>query len=174
MNAATIPASTLQQRLAAEPGAILESVAKEFGATLRDAAAALPVPMRRFTAGENFVPVLQEVARWGEVTVILHTDDGVMEFTGPVPEGKIAQGYYNLAGRTGFHGHLRHDRCAAIGFVERPLFGRLSASVLFFNCDGGIMFKIFVGRDERRELLADQLAAFRSLAERLCAAEVTT
>jgi len=33
--------------------------------------------------------------------------------------------------------------------------GRLSASVLFLNIDGGIMFKVFVGRDEKRELLAD-------------------
>jgi putative heme iron utilization protein len=31
------------------------------------------------------------------------------------------------------------------------------------------MFKIFVGRDENRELKGDQLAAFRALADRLCA-----
>jgi heme iron utilization protein len=30
------------------------------------------------------------------------------------------------------------------------------------------MFKVFVGRDEARALKADQLAAFRALAERLC------
>jgi putative heme iron utilization protein len=30
------------------------------------------------------------------------------------------------------------------------------------------MFKIFVGRDEKRELLANQLAAFRAMADRLC------
>jgi putative heme utilization carrier protein HutX len=72
--------------------------------------------------------------------------------------------------RTGFHGHLRHERCAGLAFVERPFMGRLSASVLFLNLDGGIMFKVFVGRDEKRELLADQLARFRALAER-CATE---
>jgi putative heme utilization carrier protein HutX len=109
------------------------------------------------------------VARWGNVTVIIHTDDGVMEFSGPVPEGKVGHGYYNIPGSTGFHGHLRHERCGGIAFVERPLFGRPSASVLFFNLDGGIMFKIFVGRDDKRELLADQLEAFRRLAERTCA-----
>jgi putative heme iron utilization protein len=49
---------------------------------------------------------------------------------------------------------------------------KLSAVVVFFNCDDGIMFKIFVGRDEKRELKADQLAAFRALAARLCRAEV--
>lgn len=159
---------SLDERLAGEPGAMLETVAKEYGVTLRRAAEALPVAMRRFAPGDAFVETLTEVVRWGAVTVILHTDDGVMEFTGPVPPGSIARGYYNLAGRTGFHGHLRHERCAGIAFIERPLFDRLSASVLFFNRDGGIMFKIFVGRDDKRELLADQLAAFRALADRLC------
>ena len=89
-----------------------------------------------------------------------------MEFTGPIPTGEVGRGYFNLMGRTGFHGHLRHERCAGLAFVERPFMGRLSASVLFFNVDGGIMFKVFVGRDEKRELLADQLAKFRALAER--------
>lgn len=158
----------LAERLAGEPGAILEAVAKDHGVTLRQAAEALPAAMRRFAPGEAFVEALTDVARWGPITVISHTDDGVMEFTGPVPPGSIARGYYNLAGTTGFHGHLRHERCAAIAFVERPLFGRPSASILFFNCDGAIMFKIFVGRDDRRELRADQLAAFRMLADRLC------
>ena len=36
-----------------------------------------------------------------------------------------------------------------------PIFGRLSASILFLNVDGGIMFKIFVGRDEKRDLKAE-------------------
>lgn len=159
---------SLDERLAADPGAMLESVAKEYDVTLRRAAEALPAALRCFAPAKFFVEAMTEVARWGEVTVILHTDDGVMEFTGPVPPGKIAQGYYNLAGRTGFHGHLQHERCGGIAFVERPLFGRPSASMLFFNCDGGIMFKIFVGRDEKRELLPDQLTAFRALADRLC------
>lgn len=158
----------LAERLSAEPGAMLESVAKDYGVSLRQAAEALPSALRRFAPGGAFIDAMSDIAKWGEVTVILHTDDGVMEFTGPIPPGTVAQGYYNLSGRTGFHGHLRHERCDGIAFVERPLFGRLSASLLFFNRDGGIMFKVFVGRDDKRELLADQLAAFRALADRLC------
>ncbi len=60
------------------------------------------------------------------------------------------------------------DRCAGIALMERSFFGRLSASINFFNNDGDSMFKVFVGRDEKRELLAGQLAAFRKLADRLC------
>jgi putative heme utilization carrier protein HutX len=157
----------LRAKLAADPGAIIESVAKDYGVSIREAVEALPQDMRRVAPGDRFVDVMTDVANWGgDVTVIIHSDDGVMEFTGPVPQGSVGRGYYNLAGSKGFHGHLRHERCAGIAFVERPFFGRLSASIVFFNPEGGAMFKIFVGRDDKRELLQDQLAAFRALAQK--------
>ena len=167
-------AAALRAKLAAEPGAIVETVAKETGATLREVVEALPNEMRRFAPAAAFVPVMDDVAKWGNVTVIIHTDDGVMEIGGPIPPGKIAKEYFNLSGTIGFHGHLRYERCAGIAFVERPFFGRLSASILFLNVDGGIMFKIFVGRDEQRELIGHQLDAFRALADRLCVREAAT
>ena len=167
-------AATLRAKLAAEPGAIVETVAKETGATLREVVEALPEEMRRFAPASAFVPVMDDVAKWGDVTVIIHTDDGVMEIGGPIPPGKIAKDYFNLSGTIGFHGHLRYARCAGVAFVERPFFGRLSASILFLNVDGGIMFKIFVGRDEQRELIRHQLDAFRALADRLCVRDVAT
>ena len=153
--------------LADNPGAIVEEVAKEHRVTTRDVVQALPQAMRKFVAGAAFIDVMKDVGAWGDVTLIVHTDDGIMEFGGPVPAGEVARGYYNVPGSKGFHGHLRHERCAGIAFVERPFMGRLSASILFFNVDGGIMFKIFVGRDDKRELKADQLDAFRKLADRL-------
>jgi len=70
------------------------------------------------------------------------------------------------------HGHLRHERCAAIAFVERPFMGKSSAFVAFINVDGGIMFKVFVGRDETRALRQDQLARFRSLADSIASISV--
>ena len=150
--------------LAADPGAVLETVAKEHGVTAREVVEALPAAMRRFAPASAFAEAMKDIASWGEVTLIVHTDDGIMEFTGTIPPGEVGRGYFNLMARTGFHGHLRHDRCAGLAFMERPFMGRLSASVLFLNVDGGIMFKVFVGRDENRELKADQLARFRKLA----------
>ena len=152
--------------LAADPGAVIETVAKEHGVTAREVVEALPAAMRRFAPAGTFAEAMKDVASWGEVTLIVHTDDGIMEFTGTIPPGEVGRGYFNLMARTGFHGHLRHDRCAGLAFMERPFMGRLSASVLFLNVDGGIMFKVFVGRDEKRELKADQLARFRAMADR--------
>jgi heme iron utilization protein len=48
-------------------------------------------------------------------------------------------------------------------FVDRPFFGRRSCSLQFIHIDGGAMFKVFVRRDEKRELLADQLVHFEPL-----------
>lgn len=167
MLASTTP-SDLASVVAADPGAVIEHVAKEHGATPRQVVEAMPAAMRRFAPGEGFVEAMTDIAGWGDVTLIVHTDDGIMEFTGPIPRGEVGRGYFNLMGRTGFHGHLRHERCAGLAFMERPFMGKLSVSLLFFNSDSGIMFKVFVGRDEKRELKADQLTAFRALAERLC------
>ena len=146
--------------LATAPGAVIETVAKEHGVTPRAAVEALPAEMRRFAPASAFIDAMNDIAAWGEVTLIVHTDDGIMEFTGPIPAGEVGRGYFNLMGRTGFHGHLRHDRCAGLAFVERPFMGKLRPSIVFFNVDGGIMFKVFVGRDEKRALLSDQLARF--------------
>jgi putative heme utilization carrier protein HutX len=162
--------SDLPGILAADPGAIVETLAKEHGVTAREVVEALPAAMRRFAPAPAFSDAMKDIATWGEATLIVHTDNGIMEFTGTIPPGEVGRGYFNLMARTGFHGHLRHDRCAGLAFVERPFMGRLSASVLFLNIDGGIMFKVFVGRDEKRELLADQLTKFRALADRLAVA----
>jgi putative heme utilization carrier protein HutX len=167
MSAAALK-TDLAAALAADPGVVIETAAKEHGATPRAVVEALPAALRRFAPASGFADAMKDIAAWGEVTLIVHTDDGIMEFTGPIPPGEVGRGYFNLMGRTGFHGHLRHDRCGGLAFLERPFMGKNSAAVLFFNIDGGIMFKVFVGRDETRALREDQLARFRALADRLC------
>jgi putative heme utilization carrier protein HutX len=160
----------LLRHMAENPGAVIEEAAKQHAASCRDVVEALPAEMRRFASAEKFVDVMGDIAAWGDVTLIVHTDDGIMEFTGPIPKGSVARGYFNLMGTKGFHGHLRHERCGGLAFVERPFMGKTSMLIVFFNCDRGVMFKVFVGRDEKRELKADQVTAFRALAERIGAA----
>ncbi|HEX4410830.1 MAG TPA: heme utilization cystosolic carrier protein HutX [Xanthobacteraceae bacterium] len=167
--AAATSTSDLTAYVAANQGVVIEDAGREHGVTPREVFEALPTAMRRFAPGDHFAEVMTEILQWGEVTLIVNTDDGIIEFTGPVAAGKVSGGYYNVMARTGFHGHLRHQRCAAIAFVQRPFMGRSSAFVSFFNRDGGIMFKIFVGRDERRELLPEQLSTFEVLADKICA-----
>jgi putative heme utilization carrier protein HutX len=157
----------LRAHMAQNPGAVIEDVARERKVTARAVLEALPAEMLRVGPGSAFAEALQDIAEWGEVTLIVHTDDAIFEFTGSIPAGEVGRGYFNLMQPKGLHGHLRHERCAAVAFVERPFMGKSSAFIAFINVDGGIMFKVFVGRDEKRDLLADQLAKFRALAERV-------
>jgi heme iron utilization protein len=154
----------LEKVMAENPGAVIEDVARERKVTARAVIEALPEGMVRSGKGDQFVPVMQDIAEWGDVTLIVHTDDAIFEFSGAVPRGEIGRGYFNLMQPKGLHGHLRHERCVGVAFVERPFFGKSSAFVAFFNADGGIMFKVFVGRDDKRELKPDQLERFRKLA----------
>lgn len=160
----------LRQKISENPGVVFEDAAREHNVTPRTIVEGLPDAMRCFAPGDAFIPAMDDIAEWGDVTVIIHTEDGIMEFGGPVPKGQVARGYFNLMGRVGFHGHLRHERCGGIAFVERPFMNRTSCLLIFLNKDGGVMFKIFVGRDEKGELKADQLERFRALRERLAAA----
>ncbi|NJL09031.1 MAG: heme utilization cystosolic carrier protein HutX, partial [Methylacidiphilales bacterium] len=157
----TVPAD-LVRRIAANPGLVIEQAAHEYGVSARDVVEALPVSMRRFAPASAFEEVMADIAGWGEVTVIVHTVDGIFEMTANVPRGEVGHGYFNLMSSSGLHGHLRHDRCGGLGFVERPFMGKPSAAVLFFNIDGGIMFKVFVGRDEKPRAARRTARSFRA------------
>ncbi len=156
----------LKTYMSDNPGAVIEDVARQRNVSPRAVIEALPPEMVRIGSGDAFVAAMQDIATWGEVTLIVHTDDAIFEFTGAVPAGEIGRGYFNLMQPKGLHGHLRHERCAGVAFVERPFMGKASAFVAFLNVDGGIMFKVFVGRDENRALRADQLERFKFLAGR--------
>ncbi len=159
--------SDLRSYLAENPGAVIEDVARDQGVSPRAVIEALPSDLVKLRKGSSFAEVMRDIAQWGEVTLIVHTSDGIFEFTGSLPAGEVGRGYFNLMQPKGLHGHLRHERCAVIAFVERPFMGKSSAFVAFLNVDGGVMFKVFVGRDEARALRQDQLERFRTLAERI-------
>ena len=159
----------LKAYMAVNAGAVIEDVARKRKVTPRTVIEAMPSEMVRIGGGE-FAAAMTDIAAWGEVTLIVHTDDAIFEFTGSVPAGEVGRGYFNLMQPKGLHGHLRHERCAAVAFVERPFMGKTSAFVAFVSADGGIMFKVFVGRDETRALRTDQLERFRALADRIAPA----
>lgn len=166
----TTDLAELKTYLAANPGAVIETVARERGVTPRVVIEALPPEMVKIGGGADaFITAMQDIAEWGEVTLIVHTDDGIFETTAPLSPGSLGHGYYNLTEPKGLHGHLRHERCRGVAFVERPFMGKSSAFVAFLNVDGGVMFKVFVGRDETRALKADQLARFHALAAKIAA-----
>src|SRR5262245_32398382 len=102
----------LKAYMVENPGAVIEDVAKQRKMTPHAGIEAMPSEMVRIGGGE-FAAAMTDIAEWGEVTVIVHTDDAIFEFTGAIPSGEIGRGYFNLMQPKGLHGHLRHERCAA-------------------------------------------------------------
>ena len=82
----------------------------------------------------------------------------------PFPKGKNARGYYNLMGRDGeLHGHLKLDNVAGIALVSKLFMGKEGHSFQFFGHSGRCIFKIYLGRDEQRQLLPEQVERFMAL-----------
>ncbi|MCE8021889.1 heme utilization cystosolic carrier protein HutX [Halomonas sp. MCCC 1A11036] len=157
----------LRMQLAENQDGILEAMALQHGVTLLDVVRCLPHRCWRRIDGQHFVSVMQELANWGELTTIVHTDGVILEFTGPLPGGELGKGFYNLKGGSGLSGHLKPDCCSDIVFLERPFMGMQTASVQFFSAGGNSMFKVYVGRDASHRLRTDQMERFESLALRL-------
>jgi len=152
----------IQKSLANDPGAVLDYVAKEYDVTVADVIACLPKEQATIVEGSLFETVMRTMSDWGDVTFLVHTEDVILEAKGIIPKGKTARGFYNLHGAP-IGGHLKGENCASIAFVSRPLFSSDTKSVQFFNKKGGCMFKVYLGRDEKRQLIPAQIEAFEAL-----------
>jgi heme iron utilization protein len=142
---------------------VLEMIAAQCGVPLARVFEELPKGAAEKVEGARFEELWQALTHWGDVLFIVHTRDIVLECKGPLPPGSSAQGYFNIHGDSPIGGHIKADRCAAIYFIDRLFHGRRSCSLQFMNGGGEAMFKVFVRRDEKRELIIDQLAQFEAL-----------
>src|SRR5262245_65065245 len=163
----TATRAPLAERLRQSADGILEQVAREYGVSTFEVVRALPAEHRTVVAGSRFEEVLRAVTDWGEVLFLVHTPDIVLECAGKVPPGSFGRGYFNLHGDSPISGHIKADNCAHIAFVSRPFMGRASCSLQFFNASGEPMFKIFVRRDQERNLIGEQVARFETLRRQL-------
>ncbi|MEB7713617.1 heme utilization cystosolic carrier protein HutX [Kluyvera cryocrescens] len=153
---------SLQDYLKTEPDGTLEAIAGQYNTTLLEVVKHLP--SHTLVAGDKFDTVWDTVCEWGKVTTLVHSADVILEFTGELPSGFHRHGYFNLRGKKGMTGHIKAENCTHIALVERKFMAMDTASILFFNAAGNAMFKIFLGRDDHRQLLAEQVDAFRTLA----------
>lgn len=114
--------------------------------------------------GELAQELLETLSEWGTmVTIIIH-GGSVFEFKGPFPKGSVAEGFYNLNGPVpGLHGHLNLKQVKQISFQDKQHRGRESYAFVFENAEGEVIFKVFLGRDEKGELLAEQKQRFLAM-----------
>ncbi len=149
------PVSSLSEQLGISEGAI----------TL-----ALPEDMMTRVSGEHAQIILEQLPTWGKVTTIVHSFGSIFETKANFPKGKVAHGYYNLMGRDGeLHGHLRLDLIEHITFVSKPFRAMESHYIGFFNANGDCVFKVYVGRDKKRQLFPQQVEAFMQMKKEFAA-----
>ena len=153
----------VRNALAAKSDGVLENLAAEHGVSYRAVLDCLGGEGVALVDATAFDAVWADMTSWGRIMFIVHTADGVFETAGSLPPGTHGHGYFNIHGDSPIGGHLKIDRCAAIYFIDRPFFGKRSCSVQFLNGDGAAMFKVFVGRDDQRQLQPEQLAKFVAL-----------
>ncbi|HHG3579005.1 TPA: heme utilization cystosolic carrier protein HutX [Vibrio parahaemolyticus] len=147
-----------------EPQLLPAAMAERLGVTEFDVVATLPQEMVVIAPGEQVQTILESLVGFGPVTTIVHSFGSIFEVKAPFPKGKVARGYYNLMGREGeLHGHLKLDNVKNIALVSKPFMGRESHYFGFFSECGSNIFKVYLGRDEKRELIAEQVTAFRAM-----------
>lgn len=156
----------IRTALRANPGAVMEDLAKEHGVTTKDILSLLPEGEAVTVDGSRFEAVMREMTTWGELTLVVNTGDVILEAKGSLPEGSLAQGYYNLHGKP-IGGHLKASNCDLIAFVSRKLFSSDTHSVQFYNRQGACMFKVYLGRDTERQLIPEQVARFKAFRDRM-------
>ncbi len=149
--------------LAEKPDGVVEAIAAKAEVTPAEILTLLPHGAAVSAPAEKFNDIWNELRSWGEVLMIVQTPDIVFEVPGHLPEGTEGHGWFNIHGDSPIGGHIKKDNCTTITFIDREFHGRRSLSVWFMNAGGSAMFKLFVRRDENKELLADQLSKFEAL-----------
>ncbi|MEM1086629.1 MAG: heme utilization cystosolic carrier protein HutX [Pseudomonadota bacterium] len=160
---------TVRTLLAEGRGGVLEWVARDHGLSTLDVAKLLPENTRVISENVDVVSVLDDLHTWGEVFLIIQHRGLVAEIVTEFPTYSIARDHFNFKGDTTFSGHLHVDAIKAVACLDRPFSNRRSLSVVFFDAEGESIFKVFVRRDQQRNLLADQVEKFDALSARLAA-----
>lgn len=168
MNISDVLRKKITDKLQGDPKVMTFALAKELGVPEQAVMECLPKDEVVRVEAEHFNEIMDSIATWGKVTTIVQTEYVVLEAKGLLPKGSYGHGYFNLVGNSNnTGGHIRSDLISAIYFVTRPFMGLLSMSVQFFSLSGAPMFKVYLGRDEKKMLLPEQVENFNVLRDRL-------
>ncbi|BBQ54435.1 heme utilization cystosolic carrier protein HutX [Aeromonas jandaei] len=157
-------AQRIQEMLDQDPSVHPSTIATQLAVSEWEVVRQLPEELVTLLPADCTQALLEDLADWGSVTTIVESEGSIFEVKAPFPKGKDARGYYNLMGRDGeLHGHLKLDNVVGIALVSKLFMGKEGHSFQFFGHSGRCIFKVYLGRDEKRQLLADQVTRFMAL-----------
>lgn len=151
--------------LAENPNIITLEIAEKLQCPEGEVLCALPTEFVRVFTGSRAEEILTTISKWGMFTTIIEKEGSIFEIKDNFPSGMIGRGYYNLnmKGDEGaIHGHLKLDNIAKIVFVSLPFRGKESYNIAFIAHSGQTIFKVYLGRDEQRQLFPEQVAQFNA------------
>lgn len=155
------------QVLSENPSAPLHGLAQRLGVAELDVVRALPRKIAVEAPLEEFDFVWEALLSWSRVTVVAQNDGFVMEYQGCLPRGRHRHGMFNLHEEgVSLGGHVLSSQLAGIWFVSKPHFGHESHGVLFYAASGRPAFGVYVGRNEKRELIPRALKGYQALRAR--------
>lgn len=150
--------------IAENPNAITLDMAAHFNLPEGQIITALPEHFVTVYPIEEVEPILAEITSWGTFTTIIEKEGSIFEIKDRFPSGIVGRGYYNLnmKGEEGaLHGHLKLDNIAHVAFVSLPFRGKESYNIAFIAPNGNTVFKVYLGRDEQRQLFPEQVEKFK-------------
>lgn len=150
--------------MAEDPNVPISEMANQLQQTEGEITFVLPEDMMVPVAGEHAQKILELLPSWGKLTTIVNSGGSIFEYKADFPKGKIAYGYYNLMGREGqLHGHLQLENMQHIAIVSKPFRGMESHYIGFFDALGECIFKVYLGRDKKRQLFPEQIEKLQAL-----------
>lgn len=150
--------------IAKNPNAITLDIAAYFNLPEGQILQALPEQFVTVFPAEKTEAILAEITSWGTFTTIIEKEGSIFEIKDRFPSGIVGRGYYNLnmKGEEGaLQGHLKLDNIATIAFVSLPFRGKESYNIAFIAPNGNTVFKVYLGRDEQRQLFPEQVEKFK-------------
>ena len=120
--------------------------------------------LEKVVDGSKFDEIIEDISKWGKILMIKITPSFVIEIKDFMPTGTYGHGYYNFNTKgSSISGHLKAINIEKIVFSSKVHRGMLSHSVSFNDINGEHIFKVFVTRNENREIIKDQFDKFIAL-----------
>ena len=161
--------TTLKQKIAQlldeNPNAITLEIAAQLEKPEGEVLLNLPDEFVKIFPAERAEEIFQTISHWGTFTTIIEKAGSIFEIKDRFPSGVTARGYYNLNMKDdegALHGHIKTDTIGHIAFVSIPFRGKESYNIAFIAHSGETIFKVYLGRDEKRQLFPEQVANFKA------------
>lgn len=156
--------TNIRDFLKANPRFTTRKAAQELAISELEVVKAVTGEMATFLEIDTLETVLSKLPELGKFTTIIQVGELIFEIMDVFPKGKNGHGYYNIGDpKSHLHGHLKLNSISEFALVEKPRMGSMSYCIQFFDSKGDSLFKIFLGRDQQRNIWPQQLEYFNQL-----------